>query len=347
VAPDAPGAVKLIAAGQLNKLLAPEDKMALQMYMQQNKADLQVGLAEFRAREAEKGRAAADQRAFGLEAMREGAAAARQQAGFENKAATASRGAFPPDVIDMLSDQALSGDTSWKTNLGRGAQGAENIAAVNARIAEKAKAQGLSQSDLATRNAEYQGLKAGERTLSQRTANIGMRINEAQRFAPIALDASDKVDRTRFRDFNKLYEAGLEGTGDEDIVRLSVATQSLLNAYAAAVTPTGTPTEGAQTRAHELLNKAWSQGQFKTAINQLLVEMDAASKSPGTVREEFRKGASAPGKGGEPVTGPTSGGISASPYSSATSVWEAYQAGKLPKEQAMKILEDQFGVKAQ
>ena len=224
--------------------------------------------------------------------------------------AVAKKGVLlPPDVVDMLAEQGVSGDQSWKQNLGRGQQGPENIVAVQTAIAKKLKERGETGHDLATGTAEYQGLRAGERTLSQRTANIGMRVNEAQRFAPIALNASEKVDRSEYPVFNKLYEAGLMGTGDENVVRLAVATQSLLNAYAAAVTPTGTPTEGSQSRAHALLDAAWSQGQFSTAINQLLVEMDAASKSPGTVREEFRRGAAAPSGAEPPTSTATSGGI--------------------------------------
>jgi hypothetical protein len=36
------------------------------------------------------------------------------------------------------------------------------------------------------------------------------------------------------------------------------------------------------------LDAAWSKGQYRTAIDQLMLEMNAASKSPGMVREEFR-----------------------------------------------------------
>ena len=189
-------------------------------------------------------------------------------------------------------------------NLGRGAQGAKNIVSLRGEVAKQMAERGMSGADMATKMAEFEGLKAGERTLTQRTANIGMRIAEAKTFAPLALAASEKVDRTRFPTINSLLLAAEKGTGGEDVVRLSVATQSLLNAYAAAVTPTGTPTEGAQARAHELLDKAWSQGQFKTAIDQLMKEMEAASKSPGMVREEFRRGA-------DPATGaatPSAGG---------------------------------------
>jgi hypothetical protein len=309
VAPNAPDAVKMVALGQMNKLAAPEDRMMIQAALKENQQQIQLGLAQFRAEQAEKRSSEATQRAITIEGMREGAAAGRQERGAELKAAQADQGQLDPQTLSTMADQYLAGDRSVMQNLGRGAQGSKNIVALRGEIAKKMAEGGMSGQDMATKMAEFEGLKAGERTLTQRTANIGMRIAEAKTFAPLALQASEKVDRTQFPTLNSLLLAAEKGSGNEDVVRLSVATQSLLNAYAAAVTPTGTPTEGAQSRAHELLDKAWSQGQFRVAIDQLMKEMDAASKSPGMVREEFRKGAAAPAPGGEPVTGPTSGGM--------------------------------------
>lgn len=297
--PDAPDDVKFGIFQSLSGVLAPAEKQQVAVMMAELKGQIQQQLkdtetpaqkAEVRIRQGELAERTRHDR------VTEAAAATRQQ------------GSFPPDVINMLADQAIAGDTSWKTNLGRGQQGAANIAAVDARIAEKAKEQGLTGKDLAVRAAEFGGLKAGERTLTTRTAQIGMRINEARQFAPLALNASENVDRTQYPTFNRLYEAGLTGTGDENVVRLAVATNSFLNAYAAAVTPTGTPTEGAQTRARAILDDAWSKGQFRTGIDQLLKELDAAQKSPGVVREEFRRGTD-PGQSANPA-GPsaTTGG---------------------------------------
>jgi hypothetical protein len=206
-------------------------------------------------------------------------------------AAAGTQPTLDSETIRTMADQYLAGDRSVMQNLGRGAQGANNIVALRAEISRQMSERGMSGQDMATKLAEFEGLKAGERTLTQRTANIGMRIAEAKTFAPLALAASEKVDRTQFPTLNSLLLAAEKGTGDENVIRLSVATQSLLNAYAAAVTPTGTPTEGAQSRAHELLDKAYSQGQFRVAVDQLMKEMEAASKSPGMVREEFRRGA--------------------------------------------------------
>ena len=299
--PNADPAVKFMALAQLHALMAPDDKMAMQMVTQQNRAELQIGLAQFRATEAEKRASEATTRATTIEGMREGAAMGRQQQAQAFKKEFAGDALLPDETVSTMAEQYLAGDRTVMQNLGRGAQGSQNIVKLRGEIAKKMGEQGVSGSDMATKMAEFEGLKAGERTLTQRTANIGMRVTEAKMFAPLALAASEKVDRTQFPTLNGLIMAAEKGTGDENVVRLGVATQSLLNAYAAAVTPTGTPTEGAQNRAHELLDKAWSQGQFKSAIDQLMIEMNAASKSPGIVREEFRnigkgKAGEAPGQ---------------------------------------------------
>jgi hypothetical protein len=187
-----------------------------------------------------------------------------------------------------MAEQYLAGDRTVMQNLGRGAQGAENIVKLRGEIARQLAEQGKSGSDIATKIAEFEGLKAGERALGTRTAQMGMALSEATSFAPLALAASEKVDRTEYPTLNGLLLAAERGTGGEDVIRLAVATNSFLNAYARAVTPTGTPTEGAQERARALLDAAWSKGQYRTAIDQLMLEMNAASKSPGMVREEFR-----------------------------------------------------------
>lgn len=207
----------------------------------------------------------------------------------KESAANADNAQLDEPTVKMMAQQYLAGDRTVMQNLGRGAQGAQNIVKLRGEIAKQMAEQGKSGTDIATKIAEFEGLKAGERALGTRTAQMGMALNEAKTFAPLALTASEKVDRTQFPTLNSLLLAAEKGTGGEDVIRLAVATNSLLNAYARAVTPTGTPTEGAQERARELLDSAWSKGQYRTAIDQLMKEMDAASKSPGMVREEFRE----------------------------------------------------------
>lgn len=205
-----------------------------------------------------------------------------------DKLKSVESGKIDPDTIDFMASQVLAGDKSPFQNLGRGTQGAENIAALRNRVMTQAKARGLGGADLAALNAEFAGLQAGERTLGTRTANVEMASTEAQQLIPLALSASKAVSRTQYPTINSVVMAAQEGTGDENVVRLGVAVNGLVNTYARAISPTGTPTVSDKDHAREILNKAWSSGQFSAGVDQMQKEIAAARKSPGAVRGEFR-----------------------------------------------------------
>lgn len=212
------------------------------------------------------------------------------------KEADAKSGIMSDATADFAADQILAGDKSPFQNLGRGQQGAQNIVKLRQVVTEKALARGLKGSDLAALNAEFAGLQAGERTLGTRTANVEMAASEAQNLIPIALDASKAVPRTQYPTLNKVILAAQQGTGDENVVRLGVAVNGLVNTYARAISPSGTPTVSDKDHAREILEKAWSNGQFAAGVDQMQKEIAAARKSPGTVRGEFRAAIS----GGQP-----------------------------------------------
>lgn len=212
------------------------------------------------------------------------------------KADDAKSGIMSDEAADFSADQILAGDKSPLQNLGRGQQGAQNLVKLRQTVTSKAIARGLKGSDLAALNAEFAGLQAGERTLGTRTANVEMAASEAQNLIPLALNASANVKRTDYPTLNKVILAAKQGTGDENVVRLGVAVNGLVNTYARAISPTGNPTVSDKDHAREILDKAWANGQFAAAVNQMQQEIGAARKSPGSVRGEFRAAIS----GGEP-----------------------------------------------
>ena len=224
-------------------------------------------------------------------------------------AAKQSEAAIDDNTAKEMAEQYLAGDRTIMQNLGRGAQGAANIVKLRGEIAKQLAEKGVSGTEMATRIAEFEGLKAGERTLGTRTAQMGLAVNELEAMLPVALEASDKVDRTQYPNLNSLLLAGERGTGDENVVRLSAATNSLLNVYARAVTPSGQPTEGAQKRAREVLDQAYSQGQYRAAVDQMLKEVRAAQQSPGATRQEFRRQTDPGSSLGAPATGTELGGV--------------------------------------
>jgi hypothetical protein len=197
--------------------------------------------------------------------------------------------AFTPEDLKFLAQQRLAGDKTVFQNLGRGAQGAKNVIALRHAVMEEAKAQGKGPQELAMLDAEFGGIQAGERTLGTRTANVGMAVNEAEKFIDIAKDASDKVDRTKYPSLNSLILAAENGTGDENVVRFAAANNSLLNAYARAISPTGTPTVSDKDHAREILTTAYSKGQYKAATDLMHQEMVAAKSSPGSTKDELRQ----------------------------------------------------------
>lgn len=216
---------------------------------------------------------------------------------------------IPPDVTQMLAERVMTGDTSALTGLGYGTSGTQARIAVQTAVTHQLAAQGLTGADLAAKTAEFMGEKAGARTAGTREANVGMAVTEAQKFMPLALEASDRVPRTQFPSFNAIQQAFEKGTGNEDVVRLAVATNSLVNAYSRAITPSGIPTEGNQTRARELLDKAWSAGQYRAGVDQLMKEMNAAKASP--VQQQQEQAARISGRPGPAaVTLPVSPSIS-------------------------------------
>lgn len=196
---------------------------------------------------------------------------------------------FSPETLTRMADQYIAGDISVKQNVGRGNQGSANLSALNNRIAERQVELGISGADQALKRSEFSGLTAGQRTLGTRTANIELAVTEATKLAPIALAASEKVSRSSFPLLNQVFLAGEKGIGDENVVRLGIAVNSLINVYARAINPTGVPTINDKEHARELLSAAWSKGQFNAGVDQLMIEMRAAQESPGAVMQKFRE----------------------------------------------------------
>lgn len=197
-------------------------------------------------------------------------------------------GGLSEDDTRFMARQYLAGDKSVLQNLGRGAQGARDLLAVRKAIRTEAEAKGMKPDEVASTIAEFEGLKSGERALGNRTATAGMAVNEASQFADLAVKASDKVNRTNYPSFNKILLAGEKGTGDKDVVQFGAYNNSLINAYARAISPSGTPTVSDKDHAREMLSTAYSKGQYAAVVDAMKKEMSAAMKSPGMVREEFR-----------------------------------------------------------
>lgn len=188
--------------------------------------------------------------------------------------------------VDFWANVMLNGGT-LPPGLAKNREGADLVKEIMAKVATG----GVDPKEMLSRSAEFQGQKAGQRTLSTRIANIEMAATEAANLMPIAIKASENVNRTNYPSLNSVILAMEKGTGDANVVQLAVATNSLVNAYSRAISPSGTPTVSDKDHAREILASAYSKGQYASAVRMMQQEIDAARKSPhqvrGAMKEEF------------------------------------------------------------
>lgn len=198
-------------------------------------------------------------------------------------------GLMSDETAQRMAGQYLEGDKSSVTGLGIGTVGAQNRIKVQEFVTKEAKARGMTPQQIAIVQAEYHGLVTGESALGRRIAQISLAITDAEVLAPVALAASEKVNRTDYPHLNEIIIAGEKHVGNEDVIRLGIATQSLINAYARAINPQGVSTDSDKAHARELLEPYWSKGQYKAGVDQLMIEMRQEQRAPHLVKEEFRR----------------------------------------------------------
>lgn len=226
------------------------------------------------------------------------------------------------EAASIIAERMIAGDRQASQGFARSPR---NLAKIINTFTEKAIAKGMDGADIAARTAEFAGVLAGERALGGRTAQVGMAVNEAKQFADLALDASAKVWRSKFVPVASLVQSYEKGTNDPDVRAFGAANLSFINAYSRAVSPTGVPTVSDRDHAREMLSTVYDQKSYKAVIDQLQREMDAAIKSPGAVRQEFREAIT--GKAGPGNPAGTNAPAGASPAAAASSAAPKPEAG--------------------
>lgn len=250
------------------------------------------------------------------ERARQGLLSARMAsilAGGTGRAGGAKGAAMPEptlndDSLRFMAEQYLAGDKSVFTNLGRGAQGSANVTALRKVITTVASEKGMSPRDTALAVQEFMGLGAAQRALGTRAASFGMAKAEADEMADLVTQSSEAYGRTQFMPVNKALNAFETNTGDTKVREFGAAINSFINAYARAISPTGTVTVNDKEHAREMLSTADSHQQVVAIIGQLKKEMAAAGKAPGAVKEQLRSGFREPPAGGAPAPAPATGG---------------------------------------
>lgn len=199
-------------------------------------------------------------------------------------------------TLESMAEQAIAGDNSVFTNLGRGAQGAENVIKLRKRIADKLRDQGKTGAEQAINQAQYQGLRSAERTAGTREATVGIAAYEAKNMMLIAREASAKVDRTKFVPLNQAIQALERGTSNPELAKFVAANNSLVNGYVRAISPTGVPTDIVRKHAWDMLNTAQSKQAYNAVLDTMESEMNAAIVAPEQMKQQLLKRGAVPGE---------------------------------------------------
>ena len=158
----------------------------------------------------------------------------------------------------------------------------------------------LSQREI-DRAANRTGTGAYARTAATTSSNIAIASGEANKMIDLAATIAPKVNLGQYSSLNALSNAVKRGTGDENIVKLDTALNSLVNSYARAINPKGVATVSDKEHARDRLNAAMSQGQLASVFDIMKQEMalahGAAQAERGTVQTGGGAAPSAPHTG--------------------------------------------------
>lgn len=272
-----------------------------------------------------------------IEAMREAGRNARSDKSIESKEKIAESrvaaakaklaenpgAALDDETVKLMAQQYRKGDISVMQNLGRGAQGSENIVKLRKEITRQTLDAGEDGGNLAAQNAEYIGTKAGQRTAGTRIANVEMASSEAQSLIPLARQASERVNRPDLLPFGKGAIMFDEQTNNPELRKFAAANNALVNVYSRAISPSGVPTVADKEHAREMISTAMNNESYQAVLDQMELEISAARSAPKSVRKAFNDEVTGRGDHGSVPSSPVVGKV-ANPFANVPASAAAY-----------------------
>lgn len=202
----------------------------------------------------------------------------------------AKSGAQIPDATaDFLAERVLAGDGKALVGMGRGAQGAENIIRIQSIVAQKAAERGLNASDILAKIAEQSGLTAQQRTFGNQIAKMAVNSTEAEGAIHQGLEVSKQVPRGKFVPINKLVQMAEANISDPDLLEFRAANLAIINTYARAISPTGTPTVHDKEEAMKVVSEATSPEAYERVMQRMLKEIAIAHAAPAQAKKELER----------------------------------------------------------
>lgn len=166
---------------------------------------------------------------------------------------------------------------------------ARNAAAIMQGITDELNARGAQPSAILEAKLRMKEATIQTDVLGRRIAVVGPALKElvgktgdgSDGFIGQVLKTSEAVPRTGFVPLNKLGNAIQLAGGGKNILDFQIALQGFQNAYAILLGRGNTQTTVfAMQRAQEILHDAFTKGQIKSGIDQLMVEAKIAHDAP-------------------------------------------------------------------
>ena len=198
-----------------------------------------------------------------------------------------STGTLTPDAVDIAANLYIQTGTLPPLGLGKNAGTLKSTILNRAAVLSGAPAAGATPaavpfdaanaaSNIVGNKVALAGTAAGARTAGTTSANISIAADEASRMIPIAETYVAKVNPTDYPTLNSVGNYVASRTGDPNITGLATSLNSLVNSYARAINPKGTPTVSDKNHAREVINSAMAKGQLSEAFKVMEQELAAA-----------------------------------------------------------------------
>ncbi len=113
------------------------------------------------------------------------------------------------------------------------------------------------------------------RSVGSRAGLLETAANSAEALIPLLVEKSNQINRTEFPTINKLILAYNEQTGDPNVVQYGEMINSMRYLYARAMSPTGQARVADLANFDAIMNKAWTQGQIKGGVDQIVKSLGA------------------------------------------------------------------------
>lgn len=207
-------------------------------------------------------------------------------------------GGFSPEALEMAARTYV--DTGTLPPMGMGKAGTAARKAIMNRAAEIAGTTSGGIEGQSERSATYKGSQTEINSIQRQRGPVLAFARNFDRAADLALEMSEKTDRTGTPIFNKWLLAGKQATGDVDVARFHAAVLTASTEYARVMSGGTVSTDTARAEAGKILSGIQTPEQFRGVVD--IMKRDTENRIKGyddqlkAVQEEMRQQRGAGGK---------------------------------------------------